>query len=910
MKLPIPIKHETTVILETYSKNEIPFKFSDVQISINGPDVVVKTADGHVFTFPFAAQFATMGKSVFTLVFADGKEISSDQLLAYATTVTAAPNAADPQAHHEVSKASAGHDKSTDAAKESKDSKDATKDAKSDDIVVVDSTAQENSAGGNQTDAAPKQPPVVHPGDLSKHRFDDEALPHVDHISGMPPKPVTPPNEPAPPAPVDPTPPTPVDPTPPTPVDPTPPTPVDPTPPPPPTLQDVNLLQTQGVADTSANVYELGGGVDAARTDGRIATQYATRDVDLSNETGNWTFHADSTVGVEQPGYMTRIINAGSVSSLTDVTIDPALAAKGVSIVLWNSPEGIALGLHSNEFGLSYPTAQGALSGPFTVHLDYIDAASGQVGSSDLAFQITAAPTAVFDQNNVYQLSSIPNDVAIHAGSGDDTLIAGHANGVYDGGGGTNTLDYSGFTSALTVDLSADVRSALGIDPTGAANGYDMGKVTSGDSVQSIENFQVVIGGQGANVFIGNQFDHQFIGGAGDNTFIAHGGNDVYTGGAGHNTLDYSHVGGTAFETVTLGASGLKLVLNGVDIDLANGVTSNNGWTDANGNAGADHFSGMTQVIGSGYNDRITGSAGNDVITGGAGNDLIIGSAGNDTIDGGGGFNTISYADLTDKIDVDLNGPTGSAIKGDGGVDSLVRIQAVIGSAGGGTLTGLVGASNLLIGTDGDTTFVTNAGNNQLYGGAGNNTFNAEQGTNSIFGGTADNTFNLDRGIDTVHGGTASNIFTVNGGNNTLYGGASNTFTLNLGSNAVYGGAGQNTVQAQGGLNTFQSGGGVNTYSAVGGSTVYNGGAGSDAFSGSNGGNNVFFGSSGTSTFSATGGGNNAISEGSGDLYVYSGGANNTVTGGGGGKTTVDYSGYRYRPARRHAQPRPGADRQ
>jgi hypothetical protein len=81
MKLPVPKQPDTTVILETYSKNELPFKFSEVQISINGPDIVVKTADGHTMTFPFAAQFATMGKQVFTLVFADGKEIPSDQLL-------------------------------------------------------------------------------------------------------------------------------------------------------------------------------------------------------------------------------------------------------------------------------------------------------------------------------------------------------------------------------------------------------------------------------------------------------------------------------------------------------------------------------------------------------------------------------------------------------------------------------------------------------------------------------------------------------------------------------------------------------------------------------------------------------------------------------------------------------------
>jgi Ca2+-binding RTX toxin-like protein len=893
MKLPVPTKQDTTVILETYSKNELPFKFSEVQISINGPDIVVKTADGHTMTFPFAAQFATMGKQVFTLVFADGKEIPSDQLLAYVTTVNVAPNAAAPVAHHDEGKGTAEKENAKDVTKEV--TKEVTKVVTKEEIVVVESPPQEN-AGAEHTDAAHKQAPVVHPGDLSKHRFDEEALPRVDQISGMPartehPPADAPPSEPTPadappaeptpaeptpvePTPVDPTPaePTPAEPTPvePTPVDPTPPepTPAEPTPPEPtppeptppeptppeptppeppqppeppappapPVPKDIVLLKTQAVVDQLTHDYVLGGGNDAARTDGRISTQYASRDVDLSGETEGWTIHADTSVGVAGPGSMIRIINVGSASGLLDVSVSPELAAKGVSVVTWNSDEGIALGLKHNEFALRYPTSQDVLSGVFNVHLDFVDSASGETASSDIAFQVIDSPTALRNENDVYQLSRHENDVSIHAGSGDDTIIAGRSNGVYDGGAGVNTLDYSGFSTALTVDLSADVRSAVGLTPTGAIT-TDMGRVKSGETVHSIENIQVIKGGSGANTFIGNEFDHEFVGGASDNTFIANGGNNVYTGGSGHNLLDYSRAGGTAFETVTLGASGRKMVLDGVDIDMSKGLTSNNGWMDANGKSGVDHFSGAFQITGSTHNDRIRGGDGDDVILAGAGDDLIIGSAGNDKIDGGAGFNTISYAEMKGSVDVDLN--TGRAVKSVGGVDSLSHIQAVIGAAGGGTLSGLVGSNNLLVGTSGGTRFVVNAGTNQLYGGTGNNTFDLTQGTNTVVGGGA-----------------------------------------------------SNTVRADGGANTFQAGDGVNVFQARGGVNVFKGGAGNDTFTSTEAGNNTLFGGSGTTVFRATGGGSNAITGGSGSMHVYSGGANNTVKGGSGGSTTVDYSGY------------------
>ena len=102
----------------------------------------------------------------------------------------------------------------------------------------------------------------------------------------------------------------------------------------------------------------------------------------------------------------------------------------------------------------------------------------------------------------------------IKSGSGDDEFILGEdgvkiadGNGIIDGGGGINTLDYSTYSEAnpVTVDLE------LGI-ATGTT---------------SIANFSNVYGGAGHDTLMGNEQDNILRGGTGDDLLDGRGGNDT-----------------------------------------------------------------------------------------------------------------------------------------------------------------------------------------------------------------------------------------------------------------------------------------------------------------------------------------------------------------------------------------------
>ncbi|MEX6210368.1 hypothetical protein AB6G58_10705 [Providencia huaxiensis] len=70
-------------VIKTFQDNEVPTSFDGAKIYIVGQDIVIKTRDGDIYEYPFAAQFLSMSKDVFHLKFADGKSISSKELINY-----------------------------------------------------------------------------------------------------------------------------------------------------------------------------------------------------------------------------------------------------------------------------------------------------------------------------------------------------------------------------------------------------------------------------------------------------------------------------------------------------------------------------------------------------------------------------------------------------------------------------------------------------------------------------------------------------------------------------------------------------------------------------------------------------------------------------------------------------------
>ena len=190
---------------------------------------------------------------------------------------------------------------------------------------------------------------------------------------------------------------------------------------------------------------------------------------------------------------------------------------------------------------------------------------------------------------------------SIIGNGGNDTIEGSAGNDTMDGGAGFDIASYVTAGAAVTVDLSI----------TAAQN-------TSGAGIDTLSNFEGLIGSAYDDSLTGSSVDNSILGGAG---------NDTMDGGVGNDTASYA----TAAAAVT--------------VDLSDAGAQNTG------GGGIDRLSNFESLIGSGYHDRLTGSRGNNIISGGAGNDTLVGGAGNDTIDGISGDDTLVGGAGDDTID-------------------------------------------------------------------------------------------------------------------------------------------------------------------------------------------------------------------------------------------------------------------
>ena len=192
-----------------------------------------------------------------------------------------------------------------------------------------------------------------------------------------------------------------------------------------------------------------------------------------------------------------------------------------------------------------------------------------------------------------------------------DTFIGTSLSVMFDGGAGTDTVDYSRYASTvgITVDLQAGTAS---------------GGLAAGDSFANVEN---VIGTALNDVLNGSSAANVISGGAG---------NDTITGGtAGADTLN-----GDAGDDVITGS------------DTGSTLTGGTGNDNLTGGAGAD---------------TLNGNAGNDTLSGGAGDDILYESAGTDTLDGGThtSYDKLYIAGLG-AVTVDMGGRTVAGVDATG----------------------------------------------------------------------------------------------------------------------------------------------------------------------------------------------------------------------------------------------------
>jgi|GEM_PF-927975 len=310
-------------------------------------------------------------------------------------------------------------------------------------------------------------------------------------------------------------------------------------------------------------------------------------------------------------------------------------------------------------------------------------------------------------------------------GAGNDTIIGGAGNDTMDGGTGNDIASYAYLTTGVTLNLAS-------FNSTTAQTV----SISAGD-VDSVMNFEGLIGGSGNDYLIGDNAANYLGGGAGNDTIQGGLGNDTLDGGAGTGDVaDYSYLktGSTGqvigydqangrftlsfstgdidvltnIETIMLGAGNNTIDLSAINssnlglfIDGSAGTSNSIIGTSGNdtlmGGFGAD------TLVGGAGNDLLYGSDGADSLSGGTGDDTIQGSAGGDTLDGGTGTNTLDYSIANGAVAVNL--ATSSASK----VSPLSSLTGIVDAynfnqTGSVSNNGSLRANNL-VGTDALTVY-------------------------------------------------------------------------------------------------------------------------------------------------------------------------------------------------------------
>ena len=354
-----------------------------------------------------------------------------------------------------------------------------------------------------------------------------------------------------------------------------------------------------------------------------------------------------------------------------------------------------------------------------------------------------------------------------------------------------------------------DVIVARGGDDTIRARGGD-------DRVCAGDGFDLVDGGGGRDRIAGNVGGDALNGNGGNDLIEAGAGSvEALFGGRGNDRI----FGGSGDRDSMIGGPGDDVMDGGPGLDLAEFFDSTGPivaelTSDIVTGRGADAIPDVEGIVGSNFDDTITGDGGSNLLVGQEGDDvieagdsepvptgladLIDGGPGDDVLDGADGGDVVTYDDADAAVVVDLAAGTATGW----GTDTLVGIEAVLGSEFDDSISG----------DDGSNHFTGGPGNDAIDGRAGTDEmayFDAfapvvvdlAAGTSTGWG---DDTLQLiedvtgSAGDDSITGDDAPNSLMGGSGDDSLFGNAGDdSLTGEAGVDAADGGEGSDTCDAE-----------------------------------------------------------------------------------------------------------------
>jgi hypothetical protein len=325
-------------------------------------------------------------------------------------------------------------------------------------------------------------------------------------------------------------------------------------------------------------------------------------------------------------------------------------------------------------------------------------------------------------------------------GAGADTLslTAGDAlSGRFDGGGGVDHVDYSGYGSTVSVNLDTGAATLLA---GGIANVERItGGSGSGDTLTGTNAGDIwILTGSNAGT-VGNLAFSAFenlTGGSGDDAFLFAGDAAAATvridGGTGSDSIDLSgRTTAVAIDltnqritgpgTVVYGFRNIESLIGTGLTDSMTGASVTTDWTLSGANSGSVRFTANAGPSAGSLIDLAFSSVEN--LTGGSGTDrfaLHDGGSLSGTLAGGAGTDTLNYSARTDAVAVNL--ATASAT----GLNAFSGIESFVGSAFSDTLTGLNATAtwtvNNTAASGGSVSGYSFSGFENLVGGSGSDT--------------------------------------------------------------------------------------------------------------------------------------------------------------------------------------------